>query len=146
MNVNKVFLAGRLTRDPELRHTQGGTAVAKFGIATNRTFSVQGEQKESTCFVDITAWGRQAEVIAEHLHKGDPIFVEGRLEYSQWESEQGKRNKLEVTVDSFQFVGGRQQSEEQEQPKARSRSTGRASKDAENLRDRGQMDDSEIPF
>lgn len=105
-NFNKVLLMGNLTRDVELRHTQSGMALAKFGLAVNRKWSQNGEQKESTCFVDLTAWGRQAEVLNQYVKKGSQLFVEGRLEYSTWEGEDGKkRNKLEVVVENFQFVG-----------------------------------------
>ena len=105
-NYNKVILLGNLTRDIELRHTQSGMALAKFGMAINRKWSQNGEQKESTCFVDLTAWGRQAEVLNQYVRKGSQLFVEGRLEYSTWEAEGGgKRSKLEVVVENFQFVG-----------------------------------------
>lgn len=105
-NYNKVILLGNLTRDIELRHTQSGMALAKFGMAINRKWSQNGEQKESTCFVDLTAWGRQAEVLNQYVKKGSQLFVEGRLEYSTWEAEGGgKRSKLEVVVENFQFVG-----------------------------------------
>lgn len=105
-NFNKVLLMGNLTRDVELRHTQSGMALAKFGLAVNRKWSQNGEQKESTCFVDLTAWGRQAEVLNQYVKKGSQLFVEGRLEYSTWEGEDGKkRSKLEVVVENFQFIG-----------------------------------------
>ena len=115
-NLNRVFLMGNLTRDPELRYTQGGTAIAKFGMAVNRKWtSPEGERKEDVCFVDITAFGRQAEVICEYCHKGNPLFVEGRLQYSTWQSQEGqKRNKLEVVVEGFQFLGGRPEEESEE--------------------------------
>ncbi|GAB4150085.1 MAG: hypothetical protein Fur0037_18510 [Planctomycetota bacterium] len=108
-NFNKVILMGNLTRDVELRTTQGGTAVAKLGMAVNRKWSSQnGEQKESTCFVDLTAFGRQAELLNQYVGKGSPLFVEGRLEYSTWEGQEGgKRSKLEVIIENFQFLGGR---------------------------------------
>ncbi len=107
-NFNKVFLMGNLTRDVELRYTQGGTALAKFGMAINRKFTQQGESKEETCFVDLTAWGRQAEVINQYTSKGAPLFVEGRLEYSTWDAQDGsKRSKLAVIVENFQLLGGR---------------------------------------
>ena len=106
-NFNKVILIGNLTRDVELRQTQSGMAIAKFGMATNRKWSQNGEQKESTCFVDLTAWGRQAEVLSLYVKKGSQLFVEGRLEYSTWEAKDGggKRSKLEVVVENFQFIG-----------------------------------------
>ncbi len=111
-NFNKVILLGNLTRDPELRYTQSGMAVAKLGMAVNRKYTAGGEQRESTTFVDMTAWGRQAEVLNEYCKKGRPLFVEGRLEYSEWEGQDGnKRNKLEVVIENFQFVGGRADAE-----------------------------------
>lgn len=100
-NYNRVILLGHLTRDPEVRHTQSGTAVAKLGIAVNRKTKDGG----SVCFVDLVAFGKTAELIGEHLHKGDPMFVEGRLEYSSWEAPDGsKRSRLEVVVETFQFL------------------------------------------
>jgi len=105
-NFNQVVLLGNLTRDIELRHTQSGMALAKFGMAINRKWTQNGEQKESTCFVDLTAWGRQAEVLSQYVKKGSQLFVQGRLEYSTWEAEGGgKRSKLEVVVENFQFLG-----------------------------------------
>ena len=105
-NFNKVILMGNLTRDVEMRTTQGGMQIAKLGMAINRKWSQNGEQKESTCFVDLTAFGRQAEVLSQYVGKGSPLFVEGRLEYSTWEGQDGqKKNKLEVVIDNFQFVG-----------------------------------------
>jgi len=107
MNVNNVTLAGNLTRSPELKHTANGSTLAKFGLAVNRTRTVNGEKKQTTCFVDVVAWGKQAEVIAEYLKKGDPIYLEGRLDFSQWEKDGQKRSKLEVVLEQFQFVGSR---------------------------------------
>jgi single-strand DNA-binding protein len=104
-NFNKVILMGNLTRDPELRTTQGGTQVTKFGLAVNRKFKDQ----ETTCFADCTAFGKQAELIAQYLKKGSPLFVEGRLQFSQWEDSEGNRkSKLEIVVEQFQFMGERQ--------------------------------------
>lgn len=105
-NFNKVILMGNLTRDVELRTTQGGTALAKFGMAINRKYTVNGESKEETCFVDLTAWGKQAELLNQYVRKGSQLMVEGRLQYSTWESQEGgKRSKLDVVVENFQFVG-----------------------------------------
>ncbi len=105
-NFNKVFLMGNLTRDPELRATQSGTQVAKFGLAVNRKFTTNGQSREETCFVDLTAFGRTAEVIAQYCTKGKPLFVEGRLEFSTWQTQEGqKRSKLAVIVENFQFLG-----------------------------------------
>lgn len=109
MNVNRVFLAGNLTRDVELRHTPNNTAVAKFGLAVNRKFKVGEEQREEVAFIDCEAWGRTAEVIAQYFSKGKTIFVEGRLKLDQWDDKATgqKRSKLFVVVESFQFAGGK---------------------------------------
>ena len=106
-NFNKVILMGNLTRDIELRHTQGGMAIAKFGMAVNRRSSTKdGEQREATCFGDMTAFGKSAELLNQYVRKGSPLFIEGRLEFSTWESQDGgKRSKLEVIVENFQFMG-----------------------------------------
>lgn len=108
-NLNRVLLMGRLTRDPELRYTPSGASVAEFGLAVNRTYKdSNGERKEQVTFVDITAWGRTGEVMNEYLSKGRQVFIEGRLDFSQWETPQGeKRSKLKVVVENFQFLGGR---------------------------------------
>jgi single-strand DNA-binding protein len=112
--LNKVLLIGNLTRDPELRYIPSGTAVAKFGLAVNRDYvdKVSGEKKENVCFVDITVWGKQAEICNQYLSKGRPVFIEGRLEFSSWETKEGdKRNKLEVVAERFQFLGGKRDEE-----------------------------------
>ena len=108
-NLNKVMLIGNLTRDPELRYLQSGTAVCDFGLAVNRNFKTSsGEQREEVLFVDITAWGRQAEVVSEFLQKGRPVFVEGRLKLDQWTTDDGqKRSKMNVVMENFQFLDSR---------------------------------------
>lgn len=103
--LNKVFLIGRLTRDPELRYTPNGQAVATFGLAVNREFISKGEKKEETCYLNLVVWGKQAEICAEYLKKGNLIFVEGRLQYRSWETdEKEKRAVVEVRVERFQFL------------------------------------------
>ncbi len=106
-SYNRVLLMGNLTRNPEIRYTPSGTAVADLGLAINENFKNKaGETVEQTCFVDVVVWGRQAETSAEYLHKGSPVFVEGRLQLDQWESQQGeKRSKLRVRADRVQFLG-----------------------------------------
>jgi len=106
-NLNKVFLIGNLTRDPELRYIPSGTAVASFGLATNRTYKTSsGEKKQETCFVRVVVWGRTAEICGEYLSKGKPVFVEGRLQYRAWDSPTGeKRNTIEVKAERIQFLG-----------------------------------------
>ena len=105
--LNRVFLMGNLTRDPEVRYTPSGTAVGDLGMAVNETYKNKaGETVESTVFVDVEVWARQAETCAEYLYKGSPIFVEGRLKLDQWENQQGeKRSKLRVRADRVQFLG-----------------------------------------
>ena len=93
-NLNKVFIAGRLTRDPELRYTPSGTPVANFAVATNRRYKDQsGEWREETHFFDVVAWQRLAETCRDTLHKGSAVVVEGRLQTRSWETEQGQRRK-----------------------------------------------------
>ena len=106
-SYNRVLLMGNLTRNPEIRYTPSGTAVADLGLAINENFrNKAGETVEQTCFVDVVVWGRQAETSAEYLHKGSPVFVEGRLQLDQWENQQGeKRSKLRVRADRVQFLG-----------------------------------------
>jgi len=105
MQLNKVFLAGFLTRDVDLRYTSTGLAIASFGLAVNRKWKDKdGEQKEDVCFVDINAFGRTGEVMGEYLKKGSPVFIEGRLQFSQWEKDGQKRSALRVVADSFQFL------------------------------------------
>jgi single-strand DNA-binding protein len=106
-NFNKVLLMGNLTRDPELRYTPKGTAVATIGVAVNRRWKDEaGQQREETTFVDVDAFGRTAENIGQYFKKGRPIFIEGRLRYSTWEDKQSgqKRSKLTVTAENFQFM------------------------------------------
>lgn len=107
-NLNKVFIMGNLTRNPELRYTPAGLAVASFGIAINSTWTAKnGEKKEEVCYVDVSIFGRRAEVVGEYFSKGSPIFIEGRLQYNQWETKDGqKRNTLRIVADNFQFIGG----------------------------------------
>ncbi len=108
---NRVILLGNLTRDIELKYTPGGTAIAKTGIATNRRFKTQtGEQKEETCFIDITLFGRAAEIANQYLSKGRRVLVEGRLIYEQWVDSNGqKRSRHSIAVDNLQMIGGREE-------------------------------------
>lgn len=104
MYLNKAFLYGNLTRDPELRALPSGQQVASFGIATNRTFrNKEGQQQDQTEFHNIVAFGRQAEVIGQYLKKGRPVFIEGRIQTRSWESEGKKNYRTEIVVDNFQF-------------------------------------------
>lgn len=106
-NLNKVFLIGNLTRDPELRYTPGGTAVANLGIAVNRRFKdSSGELKEEVCFLTVTVWDKQAEACCQYLKKGRPVFVEGVLQSRFWETNDGqKRSAIDVRAERVQFLG-----------------------------------------
>lgn len=110
-SFNKVILIGNVTRDPELRYTPKGTAVCKIGLAVNRTWRNEaGETKEEVTFVDVDAFGRSAETLAQYMKKGSPLMVEGRLKLDQWDDKQSgqKRSRLGVVVEGFQFLGGGQ--------------------------------------
>lgn len=111
-NLNKVMLMGNLTRDPEIKYTPKGTAIANFGIAVNRTFTTAegGEKREEVTFIDLEAFGRTAEIIGEYFKKGRPIFIEGRLKLDSWDDKTSgkKMSKLRVVVDSFEFLGSRE--------------------------------------
>lgn len=107
-SFNKVILLGNLTRDPETRVTANGLTICKLGLAVSRVYMTrEGERKEETTFVDIDAFGKQAEVLTKYLRKGRPLMVEGRLKLDQWETNEGqKRSKLGVVLENFQFLGG----------------------------------------
>lgn len=110
-SFNKVILLGNLTRDPQVRYTPGGTAVAELGLAVNRTWFDQktNSRREETTFVDVTLWGRQAEVAGEYLAKGRQVLIEGRLQLDTWEDKESgqKRSKLKVVSENMKMVGGR---------------------------------------
>jgi len=108
-SFNKVILMGNLTRDPELRYTPKGTAVAKLGLAVNRSWrNAEGQQQDETTFVDVDAFGKQAETLGQYMQKGRPILIEGRLKLDQWEDKNTgqNRSKLGVILEKFSFVGG----------------------------------------
>ena len=113
-SFNKVILVGNLTRDPELRYTPKGTAIAKVGLAVNRVWTNEaGEKKEEVTFVDVDVFGRTAENVAQYLRKGSPLLVEGRLRLDQWDDKQTgqKRSKLGVVGETIQFLGSPRGSE-----------------------------------
>lgn len=112
-SLNKVFLIGNLTRDPEVRYTPKGTAVADLGLAVSRTYRTEsGETKEDVCFLTVVTWGRQAETAGEYLKKGSPVFIEGRLQYETWEKNGEKRNTIKVQAERVQFLSRPQASAE----------------------------------
>jgi single-strand DNA-binding protein len=109
-NLNKVLLLGNVTRDPEVRYTPKGSAVCDLGVAVNRAYTTDsGEKREEVTFVDVTLWGRTAEVASEYLKKGRPVFIEGRLQMDSWDDKQTgqKRTRLRVVAENMQLLGGR---------------------------------------
>ncbi len=163
-NLNKVQLMGNITRDPEVRYTPKGTAVTDIGLAINRNYSTDdGDRREETTFVDITFWGRQAEVIGEYMKKGRPLYVEGRLQLDQWEDKNTgqQRSRLKVIGDNFQFLGGRdeggqrgggqgQQSSQQGAPQQQSQQSQQSQQQAPTQQNYDPIppsdDDDDIPF
>jgi len=121
-SVNKVLLAGRLTRDPELRFITTGTAICSFGLAVNEKYKVGDDWKEKVHFIDITVWGKQGENVAQYLNKGSQALIDGKLNYQTWETDGQKRSKLEVMAHSVQFLDGKKtdkddkKTEQREQP------------------------------
>jgi single-strand DNA-binding protein len=142
-SYNKTLLMGNLTRDPELRYTPKGTATAKIGLAVNRQWkSESGEKKEEVTFIDIEAWGRQAEVIAQYCKKGSQLFVEGRLKLDTWDDKQtGKKQyKLKVVLESFSFIGGKS-----DQKTAASSEPAQPPQPKSGFTTDGKIDDPELP-
>lgn len=110
-SFNKVMLMGNLTRDPEIKYTPKGTAIADIGLAVNRNYTTEsGEKREEVTFVDVTLWGRVAEIVGEYCKKGRPLFVEGRLQLDTWDDKQTgqKRSKLKVVGENIQLLGARE--------------------------------------
>jgi single-strand DNA-binding protein len=141
-SLNRVFLIGNLTRDPEIRYTPSGTSVVSFGLAVNRAFKAQtGEKKEETCFVRVVTFGKQAESCNQYLAKGRLVFIEGRLQYRNWEYEGKKYNALDVIADRVQFL-------------TRAKEDGAAFSDLEDnvdpedttLEETGSAEEGEVPF
>jgi single-strand DNA-binding protein len=156
-SYNKVFLLGNLTRDPEVRYTPKGSAVADLGIAVNRQYTLDtGEKREEVTFVDVTFWGRTAEVAGEYLKKGRSVFIEGRLQLDTWDDKQSgqKRSKLKVIGEMMQMLGGRpgggsggggdEGGGAEEAPRARSGGSSRSSAPPKGAP--AEPDDDEIPF
>ncbi len=146
-SYNKVILMGNLTRDPDVRTTPKGSQVAQFGLAVNRNYrNAEGNTVDETTFVDIEAFGKQAEVIGKYLSKGRPVFIEGRLKLDQWESKEGeKRSKLKVILEAFQFMGGRNEGgdgyEATESSAPSRRTSSNSSADVQDV-----PDDDDVPF
>ncbi len=143
-SLNKVFLIGNLTRDPELRYVPSGAPVVTFGIAVNRTFlTPQGEKREEVCFVRVVVFGKQAESCSQFLTKGRLVFIEGRLQYRSWEQNGQKRNALDVVADRVQFLGSPRQVEAPEESQIQKAELG--SPESEDMQAEGKVDE-EAPF
>ena len=152
-NFNKVILAGNLTRDPELRYTPKGTAIARIGLAINRSWTSEtGEKKEEVTFVDVDAFGKTAEIIGQYFKKGRPILMEGRLRYETWDDKQTnqKRSKLGVVMESFQFMDSQRTGEPGAAPSApsapRSRPSAPAAPASESEPDVAPHEGDDVPF
>jgi len=148
-NFNKVIIAGNLTRDPELRYTPKGTAVARITLAVNRTWkSESGESKEEVSFVDVDVWGRQAEVIGQYMKKGRPLLVEGRLKQDTWEDKntKQKQSKLKVVLESFSFIDSNRGGEGGDTPAAPRSRPAASSVPAAGAGDADAPSDDDVPF
>lgn len=146
---NQVILIGNLTRDPQVKQLPSNTTVADFGLAVTRKFRTQaGEEREETCFVDCTAFGKQAEVIGQYCQKGKQLFVEGRLKYDSWEDKQGfgRRSKVSVVVENFQFLGTRDPAGAIAPPPGRDEPAVKGNEPARSQQRRGQSTKAEQPF
>jgi single-strand DNA-binding protein len=150
-SFNKVILLGNLTRDPEIRYTPKGSAVCDLGIAVNRQYTLEnGERREEVTYVDVVLWARLAEIAAEYLKKGRPVFIEGRLQLDTWDDKQSgqKRSKLRVIGENMQMLGSRQggggaESGDNDRP---ARATTPPPKAAAAAPASAEPDDDEIPF
>ena len=155
-SFNKFILLGNLTRDPETRVTASGLTICKLGLAVSRVFSTKdGERREETTFVDIDAFGKQAEVITKYVRKGSPLMVEGRLKLDQWETNEGqKRSKLGVVLENFQFIpdgksnssSGNSGGYDQSSPPKRESGDSKPAADKEDFSNDGDTLDEDVPF
>ena len=149
-SFNRVILVGNLTRDPELRYTPKGTAIAKVGLAVNRVWTSEaGEKKEEVTFVDVDVFGRTAENLAQYMRKGSPILIEGRLRLDQWDDKQTgqKRSKLGVVGEVVQFLGSPRATETGAAPAAPRPATGAAAPAAtEPVEGDGPHEGDDVPF
>ena len=154
---NRIVLVGNLTKDIELRYTQSGAAIGSCGIAVTHKFSVNGEKREETCFIDITFFGKHAEIANQYLSKGSKLLVEGRLKFDQWTDNNGQnRSKHTVAVENMEMLGGGQQQggyshqrPQQSAPKKPQQQKPPESYDAPEIDvdgDKYEQDDETIPF
>ncbi len=151
-SFNKVVLVGNLTRDPELRYTPKGTAIAKIGLAVNRVWTNEaGEKKEEVTFVDVDVFGRTAENVGQYMRKGRPILIEGRLKLDQWDDKQTgqKKSKLGVVAETVQFLGSAQGGEggsASPAPRAPRPTPATSAPSSEPLEGDGPPESDDVPF
>lgn len=147
-SLNKVFLIGNLTKDPEIRYTPSGKAVGDLRMAVNRRFkTTDGQDRDETCFVAVVVWGRQAETCGEFLHKGSPVMVEGRLQYEEWEKDGKKNNRLRVVAERVQFMGGPKSGDGKDSRGSEgSKRGGDAGTPEDVSSDGGPVDEDNLPF
>ena len=148
-SFNKVILVGNLTRDPELRYTPKGTAIAKLGLAVNRVWTNEaGEKKEEVTFVDVDVFGRTAENVGQYMRKGRPILIEGRLRLDQWDDKQTgqKKSKLGVVAETVQFLGSPTGGTEGGAPAAPRAARPAAAAAAEPVEGDGPPESDDVPF
>lgn len=150
-SFNKVIMMGHITRDPQMKYLPSQTALTEFGIAMNRKFKGgNGELREEVCFVDCAAFGKTGEIINQYCHKGNAIFIDGRLKFDSWDDKNGgKRSKLSVIVDNVQFLGGKPDGEKQQTSPQRSTSRPPRKQEAQTEQpfgDEPQFGESDIPF
>jgi len=146
-DLNKTLLIARLVRDPELKFTPSGTAVARVSVANGYTYKQGNEKKENVSYFDLVLWGKSAEIICEYGKKGMQIAIEGRLTQNRWEDSEGKKKShVEITVTWFQFLGGKKESGESQPPQGADKVKGDfGGEDVPNMEDNPFSDD-DIPF
>ncbi len=146
-SLNKVFIIGNLTRDPEVRYLPSGAAVADIRLAANRRFKTQqGEDKEETCYVNVSAWGRQAETCGQYLSKGSPVLVEGRLRYEEWEKDGQKNSRISITAERVQFMGSPRSGSEYGDSPASGGDRAPSPNNQGGAPEGGAADDDDLPF
>ena len=139
-DLNRVVIIGRLARDPELKHTPNGTAVAGFSVASNYSFGSGDNKKEQVSYFDCIAWSKTGEIITEYVKKGHRIAIEGRLQQRRWDDQDGnKKSKIEIVVENFQFLEGKKEAETPQSKPA-------AKKPEPKWDDANPFNDDDIPF
>jgi len=148
-DLNRIMLIGRLTKDPELRYTQNGAAVASFSIANNRTYNVNGEKREDVSFFNVSAWGKHGEMIVQYCKKGQRIAIEGRLQQRSWDNQEGKKQySIEIVADNTQFLSAKGENNGGDAPNSSYQNQNQQSSGYQNapVMDNNPFSDDDIPF